>query len=339
MNWSRLWSSSFESPPCCLCWRPDGRALAVGHLDGSVSILDVEDGSIQHRTPAALHSGAVACMGWADGTAVLHGARSASLDPAGPLDRAAALFPEDAAEPPPASAEEAGPYTDLYTQATSAGAAAADVSSRPPPPGPQPLSILCSADESGLVWLHLCGTQPLLHLRIRERGPQQAAKAATLAPVKLELSCDMRLLYVLSYGKDLGLELSSWEIPELAQHPVEALVAGHQLQQAARLLQGRCRGWRERGLRRLHLVFRHAVFNFAVALNPPLLHLTAASESMSLAEKSLQLARETFRAGMDTLGKLLIGETRLSSLHSVASGACMGRAGLAIHGSRSTTCW
>ena len=44
LNWQRLWAVTPEPPATALCWRPDGMALAVGHQDGTVSILDAENG-------------------------------------------------------------------------------------------------------------------------------------------------------------------------------------------------------------------------------------------------------------------------------------------------------
>lgn len=44
LNWQRLWSITPEEPITCLCWRPDGKQLALGHTDGFVSIRSAEDG-------------------------------------------------------------------------------------------------------------------------------------------------------------------------------------------------------------------------------------------------------------------------------------------------------
>jgi len=49
LNWQRLWSITPESPITSLCWRPDGKQIAVGQHDGSVLLLDTEDGGTQER--------------------------------------------------------------------------------------------------------------------------------------------------------------------------------------------------------------------------------------------------------------------------------------------------
>ncbi len=41
-NWQRLWAVSPDQRVTAICWRPDGKALAVGHHDGSIAIRDVE---------------------------------------------------------------------------------------------------------------------------------------------------------------------------------------------------------------------------------------------------------------------------------------------------------
>ncbi|CAB81260.1 hypothetical protein [Arabidopsis thaliana] len=41
-NWQRLWTISPGKPVTSLCWRPDGKAIAVGLEDGTISLHDVE---------------------------------------------------------------------------------------------------------------------------------------------------------------------------------------------------------------------------------------------------------------------------------------------------------
>jgi WD40 repeat protein len=46
-SFQRIWALSFQSEPTSMCWRPDGIRLAVGHEDGSVSIIDAENGNTE----------------------------------------------------------------------------------------------------------------------------------------------------------------------------------------------------------------------------------------------------------------------------------------------------
>lgn len=52
-SFQRIWALSFQSAPVAMCWRPDGIRLAVGHEDGSISIIDAENGNteMQVRVP------------------------------------------------------------------------------------------------------------------------------------------------------------------------------------------------------------------------------------------------------------------------------------------------
>ena len=59
LNWQRLWAVTPEPPATALCWRPDGMALAVGHQDGTVSILDAENGESLNQ--GKMVTGGVCC--------------------------------------------------------------------------------------------------------------------------------------------------------------------------------------------------------------------------------------------------------------------------------------
>lgn len=56
LNWQKLWSNTFDTGAVDICWKPNGKAIAVGHEDGTVSLLDVENGDLlksvrRHRAP------------------------------------------------------------------------------------------------------------------------------------------------------------------------------------------------------------------------------------------------------------------------------------------------
>ncbi|KAJ6364110.1 hypothetical protein OIU76_029119 [Salix suchowensis] len=46
-NWQRLWTISPGRNITSLCWRPDGKAIAVGLEDGTISLHDVENGKLK----------------------------------------------------------------------------------------------------------------------------------------------------------------------------------------------------------------------------------------------------------------------------------------------------
>ncbi|XP_057512090.1 anaphase-promoting complex subunit 4 isoform X2 [Actinidia eriantha] len=66
-NWQRLWTVSPGKCITSLCWRPDGKAIAVGLEDGTISLHDVENGKLLRSIKS--HTVAVVCLNWEeDGT-------------------------------------------------------------------------------------------------------------------------------------------------------------------------------------------------------------------------------------------------------------------------------
>ncbi|XP_073027137.1 anaphase-promoting complex subunit 4 [Primulina eburnea] len=61
-NWQRLWITSTGKCITSICWRPDGKAIAVGLEDGAVSIHDVENGKLLRSMK--FHSVSVVCLSW-----------------------------------------------------------------------------------------------------------------------------------------------------------------------------------------------------------------------------------------------------------------------------------
>ncbi|KAG0473509.1 hypothetical protein HPP92_015366 [Vanilla planifolia] len=61
-NWQRLWTLSPGKGITSLCWRPDGRAIAVGLDDGMISLHDVENGKLLRIVK--IHRAAVISLNW-----------------------------------------------------------------------------------------------------------------------------------------------------------------------------------------------------------------------------------------------------------------------------------
>ncbi|CAK7350705.1 unnamed protein product [Dovyalis caffra] len=61
-NWQRLWTISPGRNITSLCWRPDGKAIAVGLEDGTISLHDVENGKLLRSLKS--HTVAVVCLNW-----------------------------------------------------------------------------------------------------------------------------------------------------------------------------------------------------------------------------------------------------------------------------------
>ncbi|KAK7319609.1 hypothetical protein RJT34_04332 [Clitoria ternatea] len=61
-NWQRLWTITPGRCITSLCWRPDGKAIAVGLDDGTLSLHDVENGKLLRSLKS--HSSAITCLNW-----------------------------------------------------------------------------------------------------------------------------------------------------------------------------------------------------------------------------------------------------------------------------------
>ncbi len=63
-GWQRLFKESdFDHPITCVAWRPDGQVLAVGHSDGSTTLLGVEQGE-PLGSSREQHSSALTMLRW-----------------------------------------------------------------------------------------------------------------------------------------------------------------------------------------------------------------------------------------------------------------------------------
>ena len=63
LNWQRLFTiSGLDHLVLCLAWSPDGKLLAAGHSDGSVSLYNVEDGELLSVSRA--HPSSLSLLGW-----------------------------------------------------------------------------------------------------------------------------------------------------------------------------------------------------------------------------------------------------------------------------------
>lgn len=153
MDWQLLWAVAPEALITAICWRPDGKQLAAGHANGTISILNVETGSVvaEHKAHySALHS-----LTWsdqADSSSSSMGSRQGLFSPQqsiAPHQRFKRLFVPPVMEPYPPSSTE--PLPDPYDMSIEAVGAAAWPAERPG------LSLLTAADVRGRISLWLQG--------------------------------------------------------------------------------------------------------------------------------------------------------------------------------------
>jgi anaphase-promoting complex subunit 4 len=64
LNWQVLWVTSPDQLITSICWRPDGKVLAAGHTNGSMTLFNIEAGQVLLKTQ--LSSKPWDCLAWAE---------------------------------------------------------------------------------------------------------------------------------------------------------------------------------------------------------------------------------------------------------------------------------
>ncbi|KAJ9563096.1 hypothetical protein OSB04_008256 [Centaurea solstitialis] len=147
-NWQRLWTISPGRCITSLCWRPDGKAIAVGLQDGTISLHDVENGKLLRSMKS--HTSAVVCLNWED-------------DGGGEIaddnfyiskyeDRTSRFFP-----PPPRVPRVPG----LVPGETGFMDESENLSQELSNSSHQRFNILCSADKDGIISFSIFGIFPI----------------------------------------------------------------------------------------------------------------------------------------------------------------------------------
>ncbi|KAJ0974040.1 hypothetical protein J5N97_016005 [Dioscorea zingiberensis] len=149
-NWQRLWTVSPGKPITALCWRPDGKAIALGLEDGFISLYHVENGKLLRSIKS--HSVAVICLNWEE---------DAQLDSNNAIytyeDRTTRFFP-----PPPRIPQMSGLVSgdsglmddpeDSFQELTTSSH--------------QHFNILCSGDKNGFICFSIFGIFPIGNINI-----------------------------------------------------------------------------------------------------------------------------------------------------------------------------
>lgn len=186
-NWQRLWAIVPERRATAICWRPDGKALAVGHHTGAIALHDVENGDLLRTI--AVHQAPVECMHWAE-----EAGTPTDIAPLPMLyqDRTPRFFPPP---PRPPAVPGTAPAFDL------SGVIGEDNSGAGSRNGSrvlqQRLSVLVSGDKDGIICLSAFGVFPIGKLDIRKLSNSLQEPSA----LKVVLSNDLRHLTVLCDGE------------------------------------------------------------------------------------------------------------------------------------------
>ncbi|EEF37696.1 Anaphase-promoting complex subunit, putative [Ricinus communis] len=146
-NWQRLWTISPGGCITSLCWHPDGKAIAVGLEDGTISLHDVENGKLLRSLRS--HTVAVVCLNWEEDGLVNKDDLCNYLTYE---DRTSRFFPP-APKPPRMPGVVSGDTgfmdgsEDSYQELSSSSY--------------QRFNILCSADKDGSICFSIFGIFPI----------------------------------------------------------------------------------------------------------------------------------------------------------------------------------
>ncbi|KAI7725973.1 hypothetical protein M8C21_031826 [Ambrosia artemisiifolia] len=193
-NWQRLWTISPGRCITSLCWRPDGKAIAIGLQDGTISLHDVENGKLLRSMKS--HTVAVVCLNWEDdaGEEVSDGNFVPKYE-----DRTSRFFP-----PAPRAPRMPG----LVPGETGFMDESENLSQELSNSSHQRFNILCSADKDGIISFSIFGIFPIGKIDIHDfsvccplANQQVDCKLLNASICKVVLSKDLCHLTVLCSGE------------------------------------------------------------------------------------------------------------------------------------------
>lgn len=211
-NWQRLWTISPGKSVTSLCWRPDGKAIAVGLEDGTITLHDVENGKLLRSLKS--HTVAVVCLNWEEDAQL-------SKNDFGNIptyeDRTSRFFP-----PAPRIPQMPG----LVSGDTGFTDDSEDSFRELANSSHQRFSILCSGDKDGSICFNIFGIFPIgkinihkFHVAIPNVDEQGTCHLLNASIYKVALSKDLFHLTVLCSG-----QLSQEELGGHGMHGLHCLV-------------------------------------------------------------------------------------------------------------------
>lgn len=190
-NWQRLWTISPGKCVTSLCWRPDGKAIALGLEDGLISLHDVENGKLLRSIK--LHKMAVTCLNWEEDAKLIED-ESAFL---AFEDRTMRFFPPSPRIPrmPGLDSGDNGLMDDPEDSFQ-------DLST-----SHQRFNILCSGDKDGCICFSIFGIFPIAKINIHKLSfctpfldNQTRCKLSNASIHKVAFSKNLCKLVVLCFG-------------------------------------------------------------------------------------------------------------------------------------------
>ncbi|KAM7255303.1 hypothetical protein ACFE04_020544 [Oxalis oulophora] len=149
-NWQRLWTISPGKCITSLCWRPDGKAIALGLEDGTLSFHDVENGKL--LTTLNSHTVAVVCLNWEEDAHLDDSANISTYE-----DRTSRFLPPHPRVPRmPGLVSGDNGFIDGHE----------DSFREPSIPSHQRFNVLCSGDKDGSICFSIFGIFPIGKINI-----------------------------------------------------------------------------------------------------------------------------------------------------------------------------
>ncbi|KAL4182138.1 hypothetical protein AMTRI_Chr12g241020 [Amborella trichopoda] len=196
-NWQRLWTVCPGRGITSICWRPDGKVIAVGLEDGTISLHDVENGKMLRSTKS--HNVAVVCLNWEEEGQSL-------TDEPGAIftyeDRTLRFYPPAPRVPqiPGLGSGVAGSveeHEDSFQELSSSSC--------------QRFSILCSGDKDGNICFSIFGLFLIGKLSVRELSVRMFSQVngttyrlLNASVYKVAFSKNLHQLIVLCFGELIG---------------------------------------------------------------------------------------------------------------------------------------
>ncbi|XP_040935424.1 anaphase-promoting complex subunit 4 isoform X2 [Gossypium hirsutum] len=151
-NWQRLWTIFPGRCITSLCWRPDGKAIAVGLEDGTISLHDVENGKLLRSLKS--HTVAVVSLNWEEDGQVI---KDDSVNNSTYEDRTSRFFPPAPRIPrmPGLAPGDTGfmdDSDDSFRELSNSSY--------------QRFNILCSGDKDGSICFSIFGIFPIGKINI-----------------------------------------------------------------------------------------------------------------------------------------------------------------------------
>uniref|UniRef100_A0A1J3IVY5 Anaphase-promoting complex subunit 4 n=1 Tax=Noccaea caerulescens TaxID=107243 RepID=A0A1J3IVY5_NOCCA len=203
-NWQRLWTISPGRPVTSLCWRPDGKAIAVGLEDGTIELHDVENGKLLRSLKP--HTVAVVCLNWEeDGQANTDDIGNVSVYE----DRTSRFFP-----PAPRAPKMPGLVAGDSSFMDDGEDSLADLSNT----SFRKFNILCSGDRDGSICFSIFGIFQIGKINIHELSipvshldEHASCKLFNATISKVALSKDLCRLVVMCTGELRDCEIDPRE--------------------------------------------------------------------------------------------------------------------------------